>query len=79
MMLLERGADTIMDENKNTPLHFAAEKGWTSVAKRLMQHRNMAGAINREGQIPLELAILNEHNECATFLVKSMEPARYVT
>jgi len=78
IILLQRKADTIVtDEKLNTPLHYAAEKGWTSIAKRLMEHKSIPYLTNRDGSMPLELAIHNNHNECATFLVKSMEPQRY--
>jgi len=75
--LLDRGASaSAADHDLNTSLHHAAEKGWTSITKKLLEHQSLPLATNREGSIPLELAILNDHNECATFLVKSMEPER---
>ena len=76
--LLQRGANTISrDKQHNTSLHYAAKKGWSSVAKTLMEHHGTPALGNKEGLTPLELAIRNDHNECATFLVKSMEPLRY--
>ena len=75
--LLQRGANTAStDEQQNTSLHFAAKKGWTSIAKKLMEHQSIPVATNNQRSIPLELAIRNNRNECATFLVKSMEPVR---
>ena len=65
------------DNELNTSLHYAAQKGWTSITKKLMEHHSIPTATNRKGLTPLELAIRNGHNECATFLVKSMEPVRY--
>lgn len=63
----------------NTPLHYATKAGWTSsIARKLVEYKSTAGEINQENQTPLELAILNKNNECATFLVKSMEPERYI-
>ena len=41
-----------------------------------MEYENTAHMTNEDDLKPLELAINNDHNECATFLVKSMEPAR---
>ena len=80
VILLQRGASpSFQDQHLNTPLHYAAKKGWTSIAERLMEHENTAHITNKEGFTPLELAIKNNRNECATFLVKSMEPARYYT
>ena len=76
--MLQRGADaSITDGIMNTPLHYAAKTGWTSsIAKKLVEYKNTASDINQENQTPLEMAILNKNNECATFLVKSMEPER---
>ena len=64
------------DSQLNTSLHYAAQKGWTSIAKKLMEHQSIPTDTNQKGLTPLELAIQNDHNECATFLVKSMEPVR---
>ena len=77
VILLQRGASpSFQDQHLNTPLHHAAKKGWTSIAKRLMEYENTAHMTNEDDLKPLELAIKNDRNECATFLVKSMEPAR---
>ena len=65
------------DNELNTSLHYAAQNGWTSIAKKLMEHQSIPTDTNQEGLTPLELAVQNGHNECATFLVKSMEPVRY--
>ena len=75
--LLQRGANTSTTDKKlNTPLHYAAKKGWTSIAKKLMEHESIPVVTNKDGLMPLELAIHNNHNDCATFLVNSMEPVR---
>ena len=42
-----------------------------------MEHQSLPIVTNRQNLTPLELAISNDHNECATFLVKSMEPEKY--
>ena len=42
-----------------------------------MKRHSIPTDTNRKGLTPLELAIHYGHNECATFLVKSMEPVRY--
>lgn len=77
--LLDRGANTsTADRQLNTSLHYAARKGWTSIAKKLMEHQSLPVVVNKQGLTPLELAVLNDHNDCATFLVKSMEPEKYV-
>lgn len=80
-ILLKRQADPIAnceDEKGNTSLHYAAEKGWTSIAKKLMEHQGIPSITNKDGAMPVELAIHNNHNECASFLVKSMKPMKYV-
>ena len=77
--LLDRGANTsTADRDLNTSLHYAARKGWTSITKKLMEHQSLPVAINKQGFMPLELAIHNDHNKCATFLVKSMGAERYI-
>ena len=77
--LLDRRANTsAKDREGNTSLHYAAEKGWTFIAKKLMEHQSLPVVENKKGSIPLELAIEKDHNECAIFLVKSMEPERYI-
>ena len=76
---LDQGANTsTADRMLNTSLHYAARKGWTSIAKKLMEHQSLPVATNKEGFMPLELAIHNDHDECATFLVKTMEPEKYI-
>lgn len=76
--LLDRGANTsTADRELNTSLHYAAEKGWTSIVKKLLEHHSLPVVTNKKGLTPLELAILNNHNECATFLIKSIDPEKY--
>ena len=78
IIFLQRGANPLAkDEKSNTTLHYAARNGWTSIAKKLMEHKNIADVTNDDGKTPLEFAITSECDECATFLTKSMEPTRY--
>ena len=77
--VLERGADpTQTTTGLDTALHLAAAKGMTSVAKQLVEFGAILEARNSKQEIPLELAIKKKHNSVATFLVKSMRPAKYV-
>ena len=77
IIFLQRRADPLTkDEKSNTTLHYAAKNGWTSIAKKLMEHKNIADVTNNDGQMPLEFAIKYEHDECASFLITSMEPTR---
>ena len=76
--LLERGANpsfTLSD--LNTALHLAAAKGYTAVAHCLVENDAFVDAKNRLNETPLEIAIKNHKNDFATFMVKSMKPARY--
>ena len=79
IIFLQRGANPLAKDEKssNTTLHYAARNGWTSIAKKIMEHKNIANVTNKDGKTPLEFAITREHDECATFLIKSMEPTRY--
>ena len=80
--LLQREANKISsqrDKHRNTSLHYAAEKGWISVVKKLMEHFNTPEVFNIKGLTPLELAIKKDHNECAAFLIKLTDPIRYRT
>ena len=77
--VLERGADpTQTTAELDTALHLAAAKGMTSVAKQLVEFGAILEARNSKQEIPLELAIKKKQNSVATFLVKSMRPAKYV-
>lgn len=70
---------TNKSSNKYTLFHYAAERGWTSVTRQLIKHQSIPALYekDKEGFIPLELAICKGHNECATLLVQNMEPVRY--
>ena len=76
--LLQRKADVnTRDDKYFTSLHYAAKKGHTSVVKRLMEHQKASFNFKEGCQTPLELAIDNDRDECATFLIKNTEPLRY--
>ena len=75
--LLQRNANIFTtDDELNTSLHYAANKGWTSIAKMLLKHEDILTLTNKKGLMPLQLAISNNHADCATFLVKMMKPIR---
>jgi len=42
-----------------------------------MEYLNTPVVFNKKDETPLELAIINDRNECATFLIKNTEPLRY--
>lgn len=85
--LLIRGAhiDT-RDEQGNTPLHLAARMGNPELTKELLEWGADVSTVNGDGQLPLDLAILqgletgnnkvNHFARVAVILIKEMEPAR---
>ena len=85
---LHRGAAAnTVDENGNTPLHLAATRGFTDVAKALLSHDADVEACNDQDYTPLELAIQHglqdyskdeDHSDFAILMVKKMQPHKYV-
>ena len=61
----------------NTPLHLAAMKGFTNVAKKLISNDAYVAARNNDGHNPLYLAIKGNHCDFAVLMVHNMEPKRY--
>ena len=77
--LLQRKARVVTaGEDGNTPLHLAAMKGFTNVARKLIDNRAYVAAENKAGHNPLYLAIQNDHCDFAVLMVNNMEPARYL-
>ena len=86
---LHRGAAAnTVDENGNTPLHLAATRGFTDVAKALLSHDADVEACNDHDYTPLELAIQHglqdfskseDHSDFAILMVKKMQPHKYVS
>lgn len=77
--LLERGASVVTaGYDRNTPLHLAAMKGYTTIGKKLIGNGALIYARNKDQNTPLEISIHNENNEFSVMMVKSMEPARYI-
>ena len=75
--LLQRGAIvTIAGPDGNTPLHLAAVRGFVNVGRSLLDHDAKTMAKNNEKQIPLQVAIKNNHSDFAVLMTKSMEPSR---
>ena len=85
---LHRGAAAnTVDENGNTPLHLAATRGFTNVAKALLSHDADVEACNDHDYTPLELAIQHglqdyskneDYSDFAILMVKKMQPHKYV-
>ena len=70
----------------NTPLHLAATRGFTDVAKALLSYEANMDVCNDEGYTPLELAIQHglreyskgeDYSDFAVLMIKKMQPHRY--
>ena len=76
--LLQRNARVATARaDRNTPLHLAAMKGFTNVAKKLIDNGAYVAAENKAGHNPLYLAVEKDHCDFAVLMVHNMEPARY--
>ena len=84
---LQRGADiTTTDKNSNTALHLAAQRGFTDLAKELLRWGADPHRKNREGKIPMEIAIelalsaneenAEDYNHFAVAMIEEMEPKK---
>ncbi|KAL9986670.1 hypothetical protein ACROYT_G000844 [Oculina patagonica] len=61
----------------NTPLHIAATKNYVSLAKLLIDsYPSMLVATNGQGELPVETAIKNGHDDVAAFLIRRMDHRR---
>jgi ankyrin repeat protein len=68
-MLIQNGADvSAVDEDKNTPLHHAAENGQVDVAKVLIQNGADVNAVNEHKRTPLHEA---GHVDVAKVLIQN--------
>ena len=77
--LLQRNAKVATaGADRNSPLHLAAMKGFTNVAKKLIDNGAYVAAENKDGHNPLYLAVENNHCDFAVLMVHNMEPARYM-
>lgn len=71
-LLLEKGADANFPEpaSGKTPLHAAAEAGYTDVAELLVKAGAKLEARTKDGQTPLMSAVKSGQYYCAKLLVK---------
>jgi hypothetical protein len=71
-ILLDAGASTVVDEQANTALHFAAGYGRSQILDLLLQGRmnKQVSPVNKQGQTPLSVAEQNGQAQCAEALRK---------
>lgn len=66
---LDRGDDlNVQDEHGRTPLHAAAEEGWSKYAAILIERGADIHQVDKDGDTPLEYAVFHEHHEIASLL-----------
>jgi ankyrin repeat protein len=71
--LLSKGASQLsLKRHWTSPLHLAAAKGYTDVAKELVEYGADLTALNGRGLTPLLVACFNNKSELAQFLVSKM-------
>ena len=62
------------DENGNTPLHFACERGTSNTVKCLIEKGADVNSKNKRGQTPLDLARICENFEVIEYLDPTPPP-----
>ena len=71
--LLQRGANPSASDLKlRTPLHFAVKKNFRGVASKLLENDALPHARDRDGNLPLRIAIDNANDEIAALLLTYM-------
>ena len=71
-LLLEAGADKdIKNDNGNSPLHLAAQNGFTQIVTLLLESGADNDIKNNEDYNPLHLAVLKEHKETVKILLET--------
>jgi len=53
------------DFNGTTPLHEAAQRGFTEICQLLIKNQACVNAKDNQNKLPLHLAVENGHRECA--------------
>lgn len=67
--MIKKGADVnAVDKLNWTPLHWAAFRGHTEIARLLIDSGSLVNPATKDGSTPLTLARHNKHSELAAFL-----------
>ena len=69
-----------------TPLHYAAELNYTTVAQSILCHypgqlyitTNPHSANQNRRSLPVELSLMRHNDDVSAFLIENMKPERYM-
>ena len=71
--LITRGANTsTADESLKTPLHYAVQRNLKVVAAKLLEHCALPYARDKEGVLPLKIAVDNGNDDMCSLLLAYM-------
>ena len=71
--LINRGANTsTADESLKTPLHYAVQRNLKGVAAKLLEHDARPHARDKEGVLPLKIAMDNGNDAMCSLLLAYM-------
>ena len=80
-LLLNRGADPqVTNESLRTPLHYAVEKGFAGVCRKLLDSGDWPVKLTRDidGNTPLTLALRRGNDEIASLIITYMYHSEWV-
>ena len=71
--LINRGAYTsTTDEDSKTPLHYAVQRNFKGVAAKLLENDALPHARDKQGILPLKIAMVNGNDEMCSLLLAYM-------
>ena len=62
-------ADLRFGEEKNSPLHFAAQSGNAELLREILKVTQNVNVQNTKGETPIHSAIINDHPDCVRILL----------